>query len=433
MKSKFTIFLLLFAVKTSFSQGAYNRLALGIGGGISIGSCDGEFQGPGFSGGANLKYSITNRFGLRAGVNYSQFDNANAQFKSSSSPIAAEIHGLFNAINFRENKAQKNGYRPVFSTLYFGLGAGYLSSDLSYNVNAPELVKSVSTGYISACLGYKMKLTDMIDLHFEYNYRKTSTDLLDGYDPQSFTNRSNDVYGSATVGVNINLGAGNGNIEWSDGFEGLLKNVKTDSDKSVSKKDYDELKKRMEDLESKTKDTDKDGIPDNSDKEINSPTTIVDKNGVTLDADGDNIPDYLDKCPLIAGTNADGCKAVENPVQLYAPGNKIDIGPIGIQFEPGKAVIKPISYQVLNKVMKIMNDNMDLELRIEGHTDNVGKEVSNLTLSRARATAVKKYLIDNNIDDYRITALGFGSKKPIANNKTPKGRTLNRRVDFILQ
>jgi len=80
-----------------------------------------------------------------------------------------------------------------------------------------------------------------------------------------------------------------------------------------------------------------------------------------------------------------------------------------------------------------MTDNDDLELKVEGHTDNLGNNEANLALSKARALAVKKYLIDNGIDDYRISAEGYGSKKPVGNNKTLKGRSQNRRVDFILQ
>ncbi|MFZ4797999.1 MAG: OmpA family protein [Bacteroidia bacterium] len=436
MLKNYTIILLLLIAKTSFSQGEYNRFALGINGGLSVGTCDGDFQGPGFSGGAMLKYSITNRFALRAGVNYAQFDSKNALFKVTSSPLAFEFHGMFNAINFRSNQAEKNGYKPIFSTLYLGLGGGTFSTDLIYD-KALGQISSISSTFLAAIVGYKIKLNDFVDLNLEYNYRKTSSDLLDGYDPQAYTNRSNDIYGSALIGININLGAGNGNIEWSDGFEGMLKNIKPEGEngKAASKKDYDAMKKRVDELEAKSKDTDKDGVVDMVDSEINSPTILVDKMGVTLDTDGDKVPDYLDKCPLVLGTNFDGCPPAAKPlpVEKYTAGAKIDLGVEGIQYEAGKAVIKPVSYTVLNKVVKIMNDNLELELRVEGHTDNVGKEPSNLALSRARAIAVKKYLIDNNIDDYRIIAQGFGSKKPITSNKTPKGRMLNRRVEFILQ
>ncbi|MCF8429744.1 MAG: OmpA family protein [Bacteroidia bacterium] len=434
MLKNYSIILLLLIAKFSYSQGNYNRFALGINGGLSIGTCDGDFQGPGFSGGALLKYSITNRFALRGGINFSQFDSKNSSFTVTSSPLSFEFHGMFNVINFRSKQAEKNGYRPIFSNLYLGLGGGAFSTDLKYNKELGQ-VGSISATYLSAIVGYKFKLNDFVDLNMEYNFRKTGTDLLDGYNPQTFSNKSNDYFGSALVGININLGAGNNNIEWTDGFEGVIKNIKPEGEngKGASKKDYDVMKKRVDELEAKTKDSDKDGVTDMMDKEINSPTIFVDKAGVTLDTDGDNIPDYIDKCPLVAGTNQNGCAPIQKSEVKYSVGSKIDLGVGGIQFEPGKAVILPVSYDNLNKVVNILSDNLELELRVEGHTDNLGVEAANLALSKARAIAVKKFLIENNIDDYRIIALGFGSKKPIASNKTPKGRRLNRRVDFIIQ
>lgn len=438
MIKKITLILLLIGAKNSFSQGEHKRFGIGLNAGLGWSLCDGSDIGtPGFSGGLTAKYSISNRFGLRAGLHYTRFENVNSSYSSTSSPLAFDIQGIFNAINFRRAKAEKNGYRPVFSTLYIGIGGGIFNATVDgYSKNLVDPVTSVTSSFIATSLGYKIKLNETIDLNFEYSVRTTSTDLLDGFNPQLFSNRSNDYYGISMIGITFNIGGGSENIEWTDGFEGLVKNIKVDKEtsKTASKKDYDALKKRVDELESMVKDSDKDGVPDIRDNEINSPTIMVDKNGVTLDTDGDKIPDYLDKCPQVKGSNADGCNtAAVKPDVKYVAGAKIDLGASGIQYGTGNAIIKPISYSVLNKVVKIMNDNLELELRVEGHTDNLGNNEANLALSKARALAVKKYLIENGIEDYRIMAEGFGSKKPIANNKTPKGRSQNRRVDFILQ
>lgn len=427
MIKNLTIILLLIISNTAFSQGEYNRFAVGLNGGLAFGSCDGNNGTPGMAAGATLKYSITNRFALRTGLNYSNFESENYHFKSISNPISFEMHGIFNAINFRKKNVETNGYRRIFSNLFIGLGAGVFTSNNSYSIPYSGQVSNITSSYLSACAGYKIKLTNVIDLNFEYNFKKTKTDLLDGYDPLAFSNKSIDYYGSGIIEILFNLGAGKENIEWTDHYDKLIRNLKPFADNGVSKNDYDALKKQVDDL----KDTDADGVPDIKDKEINSITKLVDKNGVTLDSDGDNVPDYLDKCPLVLGTNDDGCNTIT--IEKHVAGEKIDLGIDGIQFEPGKAVIKPISYNVLNKVVRIMNENVELELAVEGHTDNIGNESANLSLSKARAAAVKKYLIDNNIDDYRIAVNGFGSRKPIASNKTPNGRMLNRRVDFILQ
>jgi outer membrane protein OmpA-like peptidoglycan-associated protein len=67
---------------------------------------------------------------------------------------------------------------------------------------------------------------------------------------------------------------------------------------------------------------------------------------------------------------------------------------------------------------------------IEGHTDNVGKDDFNITLSQKRTESVKKYLISKGVSDARLTATGFGETRPIADNKTSLGRAKNRRVEL---
>ena len=69
-------------------------------------------------------------------------------------------------------------------------------------------------------------------------------------------------------------------------------------------------------------------------------------------------------------------------------------------------------------------------IEVEGHTDNVGKAEVNKKLSQKRADAVKDYLIKKGIEADRLSAIGYGSEQPIADNKTKEGRAQNRRVEF---
>ena len=106
----------------------------------------------------------------------------------------------------------------------------------------------------------------------------------------------------------------------------------------------------------------------------------------------------------------------------------------GILFETGKSDLKPESRPVLKEIASTLKEHDDLKVLIEGHTDNVGNAASNLTLSEARAAAVKDALVtDFGIEEDRITTQGFGDSKPAQPNTTPEGRAQNRRVEIVKQ
>ncbi len=99
-------------------------------------------------------------------------------------------------------------------------------------------------------------------------------------------------------------------------------------------------------------------------------------------------------------------------------------------FETASAALKEESLSELNRLKKLLNDNPELKIQINGHTDNVGSEEDNLTLSNNRAKAVYDFLIQNAIDAERLTYKGFGETMPIDSNETEEGRRQNRRTEF---
>jgi OOP family OmpA-OmpF porin len=103
-----------------------------------------------------------------------------------------------------------------------------------------------------------------------------------------------------------------------------------------------------------------------------------------------------------------------------------------LQFEVGKAIIKPQSFPSLDELAKVFVGQATWKLSISGHTDNTGSAQFNNKLSIDRAVAVKKYLESKGVDANRINAVGFGATKPISDNTTPEGRELNRRVEFTI-
>jgi OOP family OmpA-OmpF porin len=102
-----------------------------------------------------------------------------------------------------------------------------------------------------------------------------------------------------------------------------------------------------------------------------------------------------------------------------------------INFDFNKADIKPDSQPIINEVVKLLKSNPGLNLKVEGHTDDVGTPDYNKSLSDARAKSVVGALRAQGIADKRLDAIGYGEDKPIADNGSDAGRAQNRRVELV--
>lgn len=101
-----------------------------------------------------------------------------------------------------------------------------------------------------------------------------------------------------------------------------------------------------------------------------------------------------------------------------------------IYFKTGKWDLLRTSFAELERLISFLNLNPRVQIQISGHTDNTGNREQKMELSLRRARAVKKYLLDHGIPDWRMKVKGFGLHRPIATNKTAAGRQKNRRVEF---
>ncbi len=181
-------------------------------------------------------------------------------------------------------------------------------------------------------------------------------------------------------------------------------------------------------------DRDNDGIPDAEDAcpdipGVPSPDPKL--NGCPPDSDGDGIRDDVDACPKEPGPpNADprlnGCPLVvltEKEIEIREQ----------VQFDTGKATIKPASDLLLDTVAKVMIAHPEITLiEVQGHTDTQGGPRINKPLSIARAAAVKKSLEKRGVEARRMRSKGYGQDRPIADNNTEAGMALNRRVQFVI-
>ena len=135
--------------------------------------------------------------------------------------------------------------------------------------------------------------------------------------------------------------------------------------------------------------------------------------------------DDVDRCPDVPGTAPKGCP---KRVLVVKTDDKIEIKK-QIKFETNKAKIRGrISFEILDQVAAVLTSNPKIKVVIEGHTDSVGPADYNLKLSDGRAGSVREALIERGVDASRMESIGYGESKPIASNRSRKGRAANRRA-----
>lgn len=176
-------------------------------------------------------------------------------------------------------------------------------------------------------------------------------------------------------------------------------------------------------------DRDGDGVPDSEDKCPDQPGPKENQGCPDVDTDKDGIPDRLDKCPDVPGVPPDGCPKKYTLVQVKK--DRIEIKQ-QVKYATGKFKVLPASYRLLDQVVQVLGDYPKMRVRIEGHTDNVGGETFNLKLSQRRADSVREYLTSKGVAADRLEATGYGLTRPLASNRTAKGRAQNRRTEFAI-
>lgn len=176
-------------------------------------------------------------------------------------------------------------------------------------------------------------------------------------------------------------------------------------------------------------DTDGDGVLDSADDCANTPTgTRVDGRGCPLptDSDADGVMDPTDACPgTAAGVRVDarGCAIV------FEEG-RTNIVLEGVTFASGSARLTDGAKVILDRVALQLVNAPNVNVEVQGHTDNTGSLTTNTRISGLRAEAVRVYLIEKGVAANRMTSRGYGPTQPIADNATPAGRAQNRRVEL---
>ena len=173
-------------------------------------------------------------------------------------------------------------------------------------------------------------------------------------------------------------------------------------------------------------DRDGDGVPFLLDACLNTPLGVpVDETGCPLvfDEDGDGVYDDVDGCPgTLPGFEVDefGCVIIDDKQQ--------EVSLPGVNFNLNSADLTPNAKTILMAVVDALQNQSNLLVEVQGHTDSQGDEAYNQALSERRAQSVVRYLVDQGVAPNRFRAVGFGESLPVADNSTAEGRALNRRV-----
>ena len=178
------------------------------------------------------------------------------------------------------------------------------------------------------------------------------------------------------------------------------------------------------------KDRDGDGLLDRLDSCPDQPGPLENNGCPLLDTDKDGIPDKDDKCPYEPGPKeTNGCP----PPRKFI---KVEEGEIKllqqILFATNKWDIKPASFPLLDEVVSVLKSRTTMTVDIQGHTDERGKRPWNIQLSKNRAEAVRKYLVDHGVPGERMKSDGFGPDKPLCTEKTAACYDKNRRTQFLV-
>jgi outer membrane protein OmpA-like peptidoglycan-associated protein len=213
-------------------------------------------------------------------------------------------------------------------------------------------------------------------------------------------------------------------------------------------------------IDANVQDTDKDGVLDLYDEEPNTPYGVkVYSNGVAIDSDKDKVPDYKDKCPRTKGLlENEGCPALKDldgdgvtdtedlcpevpgiatkqgcPEKNFDKSAYIKIESLSqkIKFQKTKNTLTNQTMDILDNILKIMEEYPATKFEIASHTDNKHNEKYSLFLSKRRANAIMKYLIDGGINEDRLTSEGYGDTKPKYSNTLDLATSeLNNRIEF---
>jgi OOP family OmpA-OmpF porin len=384
------------------------------------------------------RYMINKDFGLFGQLQYNNLSYSYT--KNPSSLLSTELVNVTsNYFNFTfqgcfnlTNTFNFHDFTDRVGILFHaGAGAAFIGGKNKVGNFGKDLHLVLTTGVSPH---FKINEKFALNLDLALNFGLIEQKRLD---LQSFTDKTGlgNYFGTGTIGINyygLSKNGGKVHADWAGAI-----------DKTTA--ELEALKNRIKQVENKLVDTDKDGVADYLDLEPNTPEgSVVNTHGQkVVDTDGDGIEDTQDYCPTVKGTaEFKGCPtAVGTTTTTVVEGKEVegqlkyDVAKYttDINFETKSTAIKNASKKQLDELAKILISNNNLIINLHGHCDNVGEDILNNKLSLDRANVVKDYLVSKGVNVSQITTTGHGTSQPKVSNDTEKGRSANRRVEFVVK
>jgi OOP family OmpA-OmpF porin len=424
-------------VKPFSGVGAYNTWSIGLNAGLpSLILATGGHNGfdhwePTLGYGVSIRKQIVHSFGLQLDYNGGKVKGG----VSSDVPFITNTNGnRYTAFSTKFNQVALSGVLNFATVDYLrrknavqfflnaGLGVvyyeptvtGYAGSD--FPTTATSSFKS-SALVVPVGVGVKFRVSDAVAINLGYNENFIDASSFNGVNQYPKTSHYSYGYG----GIEFTLGRkSKPHLQWANPITSIQNEYLTEEARL----------QRQIDAQKAAND------------QLRADLAVTNANlaKFSADADGDGVPDFFDKCPgTPAGVKVDGsgCPLPAAPAQITKvivteEDRRVVREAIkNLEFDFGKATIRAKSFPSLNRVAQLLIDK-NFSLKLAGHTDNVGSDAANLSLSKDRAESIKAYLVDKGANASRIEATGYGESQPIKTNKTAAGRQANRRVEFTL-
>jgi outer membrane protein OmpA-like peptidoglycan-associated protein len=348
------------------------------------------------------RYMFNNKFGLKADFGYNSFTGKSSSKDFDTKYYRADIQAVANLGRIMNFETWTN---TIGLLGHAGFGLAQLEDESSS-------VKDRMGNFIAGITG-QIKLTNRIVLTGDF------TTILNAKQDHNFDAASiNNAPGfsgilfNGTVGLTVYLGKNEKHADWVINNGGEI----------------DELKKRIEDIETSMLDTDRDGVADYLDEEANTISGVmVNTKGKSIDLNNNNVPDELESYLLKTyGSNTDKSPILNNNELIK---NLINGGYVCTYFDFSKSTPTNVSTEGIDFILNYLRNNPNASVDIIGHADEIGKSDYNDKLSTSRANSVKNVLVKANINPSRLNIVAAGEDASVEKD-SDAARKLVRKVTF---